>query len=164
MNIGEKIRFYRKKNGLTQKQLADLCGIAEPNLRKYELGKQNPKLGTLKKISAALDIKTTDILVDELNINEEKISTQISFIDCLSYLGYSVTVCKVGESSEGHYEQVYDENLVKVGDIWLPDEEHFKIKICKNNIEMLLSEKDFDKLKDKIIHLIDFEIYKHQDK
>ena len=43
------IRRIRKKRGLTQKQLGELCGIDEANIRKYENGKQNPKIETIEK-------------------------------------------------------------------------------------------------------------------
>ena len=48
------IRRIRKKRGLTQKQLGELCGIDEANIRKYENGKQNPKIETLEKIAKVL--------------------------------------------------------------------------------------------------------------
>lgn len=54
MPTGTKIKEIRKQKGLTQKQLGDLCGIADANIRKYENGKQNPKIETLQKIAAAL--------------------------------------------------------------------------------------------------------------
>ena len=66
MTTAEKIRVARKKAGLTQKQLGDLCGIAEPTIRKYELGKLNPKRETLEKISAPLGTFWLDLLGDSL--------------------------------------------------------------------------------------------------
>ena len=54
MPTGTKIKEIRKQKGLTQKQLGDLCGIADSNIRKYENGKQNPKIETLQKIATAL--------------------------------------------------------------------------------------------------------------
>lgn len=44
LGIGSKIRYERKKAGLTQAQLAERCGICSPNLVKYETGKQVPRL------------------------------------------------------------------------------------------------------------------------
>ena len=37
-SVGERIRYYRKRAQLTQKQLAEACGITEPAIRNYELG------------------------------------------------------------------------------------------------------------------------------
>lgn len=56
MTVGERIRAARKAKGLTQKQLGEACGIAEPTIRRYELGKLNPKFSTLKKIGKALNV------------------------------------------------------------------------------------------------------------
>lgn len=56
MTVGERIRAARKANGLTQKQLGEACGIAEPTIRRYELGKLNPKFSTLQKIGKALHV------------------------------------------------------------------------------------------------------------
>lgn len=54
MTIGERIRNVRKSKNLTQKQLGELAGIAEPTIRRYELGKLNPKYETIEKIACAL--------------------------------------------------------------------------------------------------------------
>lgn len=38
MAIGDKIRFYRKKSGLTQSQLAELIGVSSQAISKWETG------------------------------------------------------------------------------------------------------------------------------
>lgn len=62
MTIGERIRSIRKSRNLTQKQLGELAGIAEPTIRRYELGKLNPKYETIEKIAAALHTSTGALL------------------------------------------------------------------------------------------------------
>ena len=54
MTVGANIKRIRKEKGLTQKKLGELCGIAESNIRKYENGKQNPKIETIERIANAL--------------------------------------------------------------------------------------------------------------
>ena len=61
---GNMIRKYRKEKGWTQKQLGEMCGINESNIRKYELGTQNPKIDTLKKISSALGMDVFFLIED----------------------------------------------------------------------------------------------------
>lgn len=56
MTVGELIRSARQQRGLTQKALGEACGIAEPTIRRYELGKLNPKRETIEKIALALGI------------------------------------------------------------------------------------------------------------
>lgn len=56
MTAGERIREARIQRGMTQKQLGERAGIAEPTIRKYELGKLNPKYETMQKIASALNV------------------------------------------------------------------------------------------------------------
>lgn len=62
MTTGELIRHFRQIRGLTQKQLGEQCGIAEPTIRRYELGKLNPKIQTLQRIADALEISWEQLL------------------------------------------------------------------------------------------------------
>lgn len=61
MSLGDNIREFRIKKGLTQKQLADVCGIVDATIRTYELGKSNPKAKTVAKIAKALDVSTAEL-------------------------------------------------------------------------------------------------------
>jgi len=54
MTAGERIRAARLAKNLTQNALGNCCGIAEPTIRRYELGKLNPKPCTLQKIADAV--------------------------------------------------------------------------------------------------------------
>lgn len=62
MSIGEKIRYFRKESGYTQKELAELSGIATITLQQYELEKRVPVLDNLQKISDALKISLLDLV------------------------------------------------------------------------------------------------------
>lgn len=64
MTVGENIRKLRKERGLTQKQLGELCGINEANIRKYEADKQNAKIETIEKIAKALEVPIVKIKED----------------------------------------------------------------------------------------------------
>jgi transcriptional regulator with XRE-family HTH domain len=75
MNLGERIKQARKNKNLTQKQLADIIGVAEITLRQYENNKRKVSLEQLEKITRALneDIdymifgKHSEITTDEAN-------------------------------------------------------------------------------------------------
>ena len=56
MEIGDKIRKYRKQQGLTQKKLAELSGLNEVTIRSYEANKYKPKLNNLRKIAKVLGV------------------------------------------------------------------------------------------------------------
>lgn len=62
MPTGAKIKEIRKQKGLTQKQLGDLCGMADSAIRRYENGNANPKIETLKKIASALEVSLDSLL------------------------------------------------------------------------------------------------------
>lgn len=54
--MGERIRYYRQISGLTQKALAEKCGITESAIRNYELGNRMPDWETLTAIAENLEI------------------------------------------------------------------------------------------------------------
>ena len=75
MRIGEKIRFLRKKKGLTQEELADLANISVFTLRQYESGARSaPRIEQLVKLAGALDT-SVDTLLD-LGLDFEKIALE----------------------------------------------------------------------------------------
>lgn len=77
MPTGTKIKEIRKRKGLTQKQLGDLCGIADANIRKYENGKQNPKMETLQKIADALEVPASELI----SISFKPIETELKMAE-----------------------------------------------------------------------------------
>lgn len=62
MTVGERIKKIRLEKGWTQKQLAEKCNIDPANLRKYESGRQNPKIGTLEKIAESLNVNIGSLI------------------------------------------------------------------------------------------------------
>lgn len=60
--IGEQIKEYRLKAGLSQKGLGELIGMSQQQIAQYESGKRLPKLYTIEKISNALNIGTYQLL------------------------------------------------------------------------------------------------------
>ena len=66
MPTGSKIKEIRQRKGLTQKQLGDLCSMADSAIRRYENGKANPKIETLQKIADALETPLILFVEDDL--------------------------------------------------------------------------------------------------
>lgn len=62
MTVGERIKKIRLEKGMTQKEVAEKCGINDANIRKYESGRQNPKLDTIEKIATALEVSPSELL------------------------------------------------------------------------------------------------------
>ena len=54
MTIGEKIRYFRQRRGITQSQLAQLANIHPVSIRKYETNKMQPQSAQIERIADAL--------------------------------------------------------------------------------------------------------------
>ncbi len=74
MSTPENIKRIRKEKGLTQKELGELCGMADSAIRRYESGRANPKIETLKKIAIALDVSVSDLRDDFFDFKDKVIS------------------------------------------------------------------------------------------
>ncbi|WP_302779179.1 helix-turn-helix domain-containing protein [Anaerotruncus colihominis] len=61
MEIGDRIRAIRMERGLTQKELGNLCGMADSAIRRYESNRGNPTQKTLIKIAKALGVHLRDL-------------------------------------------------------------------------------------------------------
>lgn len=58
---------YRKKKGLTQRELSEQLGVTQPTITQYETGVRKPDIVTLKKLAVILDC-TTDQLLEPIEI------------------------------------------------------------------------------------------------
>ena len=67
MEIGKKIMDLRKKNGLSQEELAEKVGVARQTISKWELGETSPDLKQSKELS-----KIFKVSLDELADNDIK--------------------------------------------------------------------------------------------
>lgn len=67
MTIQERIREARKKQGLTQKQLAERMGVTQSMVGQYETNRQPPKITTIIKIASALNVDVTYLISGENN-------------------------------------------------------------------------------------------------
>lgn len=56
MTIGEQIKKYRKKAGLSQRELGEKLGVSQQHIAQYENGKRIPKIETINSIAGALGI------------------------------------------------------------------------------------------------------------
>ena len=55
MNLGERMLRYRAKHRMTQKQMAEKCGVSLQTLCCVETGQQTPGKMTLTKIELVLE-------------------------------------------------------------------------------------------------------------
>ena len=62
--IVQKVRKYRKAQGLSQEQLAERIGISVTHMSHIETGNTKLSLPVLVDIAEALDVKTDDFLFE----------------------------------------------------------------------------------------------------
>jgi HTH-type transcriptional regulator / antitoxin HipB len=57
--LGETVRQRREELGLTQAQLAELAGLKQPAVARFEAGGTMPTLPLLERLAAALGLQLT---------------------------------------------------------------------------------------------------------
>ncbi len=73
-NIGEKIKFFRKKRGLSQDKLAELVNMEMKSLSRIEAGHNYPQCENLVAIARVLQISPWQLYFfdESKNINDMK--------------------------------------------------------------------------------------------
>ena len=66
--FSNKIIYLRKKNKLTQVELAELTHITQPALQAYEAGKAKPLTNTAIQLAKVLGVDVEDLMNDERNV------------------------------------------------------------------------------------------------
>ncbi len=61
-NLAANLRYVRQRRGLTQQQLAKLCGLPRSTVGQVETGSGNPTLGVLARIAGALQLSIEELL------------------------------------------------------------------------------------------------------
>lgn len=62
--LGENIRYYRKRIGMSQDKLAAKVGLERTSIVNTEAGNQRPGLHVIAKIAKALKVESRDLLRD----------------------------------------------------------------------------------------------------
>ena len=75
MNLGKKIAELRKKNNLSQEELAEKVGVARQTISKWEIGDTTPDINQVKIISKIFNISIDELVDNDINnVIVEKIS------------------------------------------------------------------------------------------
>lgn len=61
LTTGDRIRYFRKRRGITQAQLAAMSEIHPVSIRKYETNKMQPQSAQIEKIAEALHVNSSAI-------------------------------------------------------------------------------------------------------
>ena len=73
MQIGEKIKNYRKTAGLTQEQVADYLDVSTPAVNKWEKGNTYPDISLLPAIARLLKIDMNELFSFREELTEKEI-------------------------------------------------------------------------------------------
>lgn len=62
--VGQKIKMYRQKRKMSQKDLGKLIGVGDSAVSAYELGKNSLTLSIVFKIAKILEVNVNDLFPD----------------------------------------------------------------------------------------------------
>jgi transcriptional regulator with XRE-family HTH domain len=60
--LGEYLYAARKRLGLSQEELAKRSGLQAGEISRFERGKRDPRVSTLEKLAAALEVEPWQLL------------------------------------------------------------------------------------------------------
>ncbi len=60
--FNENLKIAREKKNMTQKEIADIIGVAKSTYSLYESGNREPNVQTIKKIADALNVSADTLL------------------------------------------------------------------------------------------------------
>ena len=63
MLVGRVIASFRRKRGMTQEVLSGLADIGRTHLSAIERGERKPTLETLYRLSVAMDVRMSDMVL-----------------------------------------------------------------------------------------------------
>ncbi len=69
--FAKNLKYYRKKKGLSQYDLADITGISQRMIGHYETHVTRPPLSKIETLAKALGVKTSDLINDQDLISDE---------------------------------------------------------------------------------------------
>ena len=90
MNLGKKIAELRKKNNLSQEELAEKVGVARQTISKWEIGDTTPDINQVKIISKIFNISIDELVDNDINnVIVEKVSNTEKLV------GITIKILKV---------------------------------------------------------------------
>lgn len=137
-DIGENIKKFRLSKNMTQKQLGDLCGMADSAIRRYENGRANPKKETLQKIALALGISEIELLGLSKEEFLKPLKDEVAFLNYLLSLGYEY-IDTFHDNEYGYDRCIYIQN---------------------ENIDIPLTREEYEDFKKSIVDDTEIELYK----
>ncbi len=138
IQVGSRIKKYRKSKGLTQKEVARLAGIPYSTYSNYENNNREPNEYQLRKIASALATSEVELLGLSKEEFLKPLNDEVAYLNFLFSLGYE------------YVDTFYD------------NEEGYDRCICisSENIDIPLTRKEYEHLKKAIVSDTETELYK----
>lgn len=70
--LHEKLKMLRKKEGFTQREVADFFGISQPVYQKWESGNRKPTYENLSMLACIFDVSIDFLLSEYAEISKER--------------------------------------------------------------------------------------------
>lgn len=160
MKIGEKIKAMRLNKKLKQIDLAKKAHISNTYLSDIELGRVNPSLQTLEKISTALE-------VDSKLLFDKKIDSET---DIEQYMNYKKFMFFFNHIQEGIIVMDISGNILEVNAKFCEMTGFVKKNLIGNSLKKYICPMNYWKVRDLVYKnyhnkiIFDEELYKKEDK
>lgn len=76
--FGERVKYHRKRKGLSQEKLSELCELHPTYIGQIERGEKNASLDTIMRICKGLEISPED-LFEKLDYKHENTPAQKAY-------------------------------------------------------------------------------------
>jgi len=127
---GTTIKTLREKMGMTQLQLADILGVSDKSVSKWETGKGYPDISLLKPIADAFSVSVSELLsgyaVSNTNISANMMRAKLYICpicgNVIASIGEAAVSCHGIQLSPAEAEEADDKHLLSVEVI---DDEYF---------------------------------------
>ncbi|MBQ1215215.1 MAG: helix-turn-helix transcriptional regulator [Firmicutes bacterium] len=74
MEIGERLKELRKKRGMSQVELSKVSGVSQQAISNTETGRNDPSAETIRMLSSALGVSTSELLGEDFILEEHKLT------------------------------------------------------------------------------------------
>ena len=83
--LGNRLLAYRRREGMSQQQLADKLGVARSTVARWEKENNAPSVPEIKKISDLLGLSEQELLSEEDRVEDDTVSDLEETINDISY-------------------------------------------------------------------------------
>ncbi len=141
LTISQNIKKYRRKNDLTQEQLAEVFGVTAQTISRWELGSAYPDITMLPVLANFFGISTDTLLGVDISRKNEEIKAALEYNTTLHREGKHFEsevfirekLKLYPDSAELTYQLAYALSKYSVDDKELDDE---VITLCKRSIQL----------------------------